>query len=137
VKANQAEYPVRRMCGLLGVSPSGYYGWLGRPLSNREVEDRALTERIVVTHRRSRGTYGAPWIHAELRAEGVYVGRKRVARLMRQAGIEGVHRRKKHHTTRRDPNTAPAPDLGRVPVSRRGHRRVEPPGGRLGDALRT
>jgi putative transposase len=111
VKGNQAEYSVRRMCELLGVSPSGYYGWLQRPVSQRELEDRELTERILEAHRRSRGTYGAPRIHAELRADGVRVGRKRVARLMRAAGIEGVHRRRKHHTTRRDRNQAPAPDL--------------------------
>ena len=96
---------------LLGVSPSGYYGWLPRPPSPHQLEDWALTDWIVEAHRRSRDTYGAPRIHAELRAAGVRVGRKRVARLMRAAGIEGVHRRKKHRTTRRDPNTAPAPDL--------------------------
>jgi putative transposase len=111
VKANQAEHSVRRMCELLGVSPSGYYGWLQRPPSARHIEDRGLTERILEAHRRSRGTYGAPRIHAELQAAGVRVGRKRVARLMRSAGIEGVHRRKKHRTTRRNRNQAPAPDL--------------------------
>ena len=62
-------------------------------------------------HSRSRGTYGAPRVHAELAAEGVAVGRKRVARLMRQARIEGVHRRRKVATTRRNPKRAAAPDL--------------------------
>jgi len=111
VKGNQAEYSVRRMCGLLGVSPSGYYGWLHRPPSARELGDRVLRDRIVEAHRRSRGTYGVPRIHAELRAEGIRVGRKRVARLMRNAGICGVHRRKGVFTTKRDRSAAPAPDL--------------------------
>ena len=113
MKANQATYPVRRMCGLLGVSPAGYYAWLGRSPSVREQADRALRDRIVDIHSRSRGTYGAPRIHAELLAEGTRVGRKRVARLMRQARIQGVHRRRKVTTTRRDPAEAAAPDLVR------------------------
>lgn len=113
MKANQASYPVRRLCGLLGVSPAGYYAWLGRGPSTREQADRALRDRITHIHARSRGTYGAPRIHAELAAEGVSVGRKRVARLMRQAHIQGVHRRRKVATTRRNPAEAVAPDLVR------------------------
>ncbi len=62
-------------------------------------------------HARSRGTYGAPRIHAELRAQGIRVGRKRVARLMREAGLEGVSRRRKRRTTQRDPQAQAAPDL--------------------------
>ena len=62
-------------------------------------------------HSRSRATYRAPRVHAELAAEGVAVGRKRVARLMRQARIQGVHRRRKVATTRRNPERAAAPDL--------------------------
>lgn len=111
MKANQASYPVRRMCGLLGVSPSGYYAWLRRPPSPREQADRELRDRIVDIHSRSRGTYGAPRVWAELAAEGVSVGRKRVARLMRQARIQGVHRRRKVSTTRRNPESVAAPDL--------------------------
>jgi len=89
VKANQADYSVRRMCGLLGVSPSGYYAWLSRGPSARERADRRLRDRITGFHARSRGTYGAPRIHAELTFEGVCGGRKRVARLMRQAPYPG------------------------------------------------
>ena len=111
VKANQASHSVRRMCGLLGVSPSGYYAWLIRSPSARQRTDRALRDRIVDIHVRSRGTYGAPRIHAELSFEGVCVGRKRVARLMRQARIQGIHRRRKYATTRRNPVHAVAPDL--------------------------
>ena len=113
MKANQASHPVRRMCSLLGVSPSGYYAWLERSLSARERADRELRDRIVEVHSRSRGTYGAPRVHAELAAHGVSVGRKRVARLMRQARIQGVHRRRKVSTTRRNPESVAAPDLVR------------------------
>ena len=113
MKANQASYPVRRMCDLLGVSPSGYYMWLARGPSVREKADRALRDRITDIHSRSRGIYGAPRIHAELAAEGVSVGRKRVARLMRQARIQGVHRRRRVSTTKQNPEAAVAPDLVR------------------------
>ena len=111
MKANQAVYSVRRMCRLLGVSSSGYYASLSRPTSTRVKTDRMLRDRIVEIHHRSRGTYGAPRVHAELAAEGVQVGRKRVARLMRKANIEGVHRRRRISTTRRDPAKLAAPDL--------------------------
>ena len=94
-------------------SASGYYAWLSRGSSTRERDDRQLRDRIVDIHSRSRGTYGAPRIHAELSFEGVAVGRKRVARLMRQARIQGVHRRRKVATTRRNPEAAAAPDLVR------------------------
>ena len=94
-------------------SASGYYAWLRRPPSAREQADRALRDQIVDIHSRSRGTYGAPRIHAELAAEGVAVGRKRVARLMRQARIQGVHRRRKVATTRQNPERLAAPDLVR------------------------
>ena len=99
------------MCRLLGVSPSGYYAWRKRELSQRARRDRELLGMIRRIHTGSRGTYGAPRIHAELRAQGVRVGRKRVARLMRQAGLAGVSRRRKKGTTKRDPSAEPAPDL--------------------------
>ncbi len=111
MKANRAEFGVRRMCRLLGVSPSGYYAWLGRPAARRTVEDRALTDRIVGIWERSRRSYGAPRVHAELTEQGVRLGRKRVARLMRGGGIQGVTRRKRYRTTSRDPKARPAPDL--------------------------
>jgi putative transposase len=112
VKAYQAEHAVGRMCRLLGVSTSGYYAWLKRPVSAREVSDRALTEIIVKIWDDSDRAYGAPRIHAELVDDhGVGVGTKRVARLMRQAGIQGVSRRKWVRTTIRDEASRPAPDL--------------------------
>jgi putative transposase len=99
------------MCRVLGVSTSGYYAWRGRQPARRTVDDATLLRRIQVIHERSRGTYGAPRIHAELRAGSVHVGMKRVARLMRANGIVGVSRRKGIRTTRRAAGTVAAPDL--------------------------
>ena len=99
MKSNQAAYPVTTQCRLLGVSRSGYSAWRRRPPSARAKANEALTGRIRAIHARSRGTYGMPRIHAELAAEGEQVGRKRVARLMRAAGLQGVSRRKRAHTT--------------------------------------
>ena len=111
MKANQAMYPVATMCRLLEVSTSGYYAWRGRGPSARALEDAALTERIRGYHERSRGTYGTPRIHEDLAAEGIHVGRKRVARLMRAADLAGVSRRKGTRTTIRRADARPAPDL--------------------------
>jgi putative transposase len=111
VKANRANYPVATQCRVLGVSPSGYYAWLDRGPSARRVTDEALLKCIRTIHSVSRGTYGAPRIHAELVDEGWRIGRKRVARLMREAGLCGVSRRKWITTTRRRPDARPAPDL--------------------------
>jgi putative transposase len=99
------------MCRVLGVSPSGYYDWLDRPLSARAMADAALLERIKAHHEASRGTYGKPRLHEDLKEEGLKVGGKRVARLMKKAGIMGVSRRKKHGLTKRDKNAHPIPDL--------------------------
>jgi putative transposase len=96
---------------LLGVSTSGYDAWRTRPPSARADADAVLGERIRTIHARSRGTYGAPRIHAELRYEGIRCARKRVARLLHLAGLQGCHRRKGPRTTRRAPDTAPAADL--------------------------
>jgi putative transposase len=104
-------YPIATMCRLLGVSASGYYAWRRRRPSRHEVDDAALEGRIREIHAASYGTYGAPRIHAELRDEGMRVGRKRIARLMRRAGLAGVSRRKRIRTTIRDGRARPAPDL--------------------------
>lgn len=106
----QASYPVATMCRLLGVSTSGYYAWRKRLRSRRAVDDDALLERISDAHAASRQTYGVPRIHAELAAQGVHVNRKRVARLMRNAGLKGITRRRFTVTTVRD-DARPAPDL--------------------------
>ena len=111
MSANQARFPIATMCRLLGVSASGYHAWRRRPPSARSRRDAALLTRIREIHAVSRGTYGTPRIHAELVAEGVSVGRKRVARLMRGAGLRGVSRRKGPRTTQRDEQHRPAPDL--------------------------
>jgi putative transposase len=112
IDQEKAHHPVSLLCRVLGVSRAGFYAWQSRPLSARTVADQALTQQIRQLHRRSRATYGAPRIHAELRLDyGVHVGRKRVARLMRAAGLVGCHRRRRRGLTRRDPQAAPAPDL--------------------------
>ena len=99
------------MCRVLEVSTSGYYKWRSRIPSKRDRDDEMFTEKIRQVHAASRGTYGAPRIHAELRAEGIRIGKKRVARLMRNAGLRGVSRRKRPATTVRSPAGAPVPDL--------------------------
>lgn len=111
MSAYQASYPVATMCRALGVSTSGYYAWRGRRPSKRTREDRELLERIEEIHARSRGTYGAPRIHAELVATGVRVSRKRVARLMRHAGLVGASRWRRKGTTKRNPEAESALDL--------------------------
>ena len=99
MKVNQAVHSIATMCRVLGVSASGYYAWQRRAASARTVEDAELLEQIRGFHRASRGTYGTPRIHRDLRAAGVRVGRKRVARLLKQAGLRGVSRRKWPVTT--------------------------------------
>ena len=96
---------------VLGVSASGYYAWHQRDASARSLEDAELLEQIRGFHRLSRGTYGAPRLHRDLRAAGVWIGRKRVARLLKQAGLRGVSRRKWPVTTIRAAHARPAPDL--------------------------
>ena len=107
---NRAVHAVATMCRVLGVSPSGYHAWVKGTPSRRAREDAALRDRIVAIHLAAHGTYGAPRIHAELAADGIHVGRKRVARLMRAEGLAGVSRRRFVTTTVRD-SARPAPDL--------------------------
>ena len=113
------------MCRVLGVSPSGYHAWVRRGRSRRDEELRGEVQAI---HVRSRGTYGAPRVHAELAAQGHAVGRKRVARLMREQGLAGVSRRRGTRTTRaapdlverrfqaQAPNRLPVADITYVPT---------------------
>jgi putative transposase len=110
VSAHQAVYPIATMCRVLGVSPSGYYAWTKRSPSRRATRDGALIDSIRASHAASHGTYGAPRIQVDLATAGVCVSRKRIARLMHQAGLAGVSRRKFAVTTRRD-GGRPAPDL--------------------------
>lgn len=112
IDAEKASYPVSMLCRVLRVSRSGYYDWKVRLPSKRAKENEILIEKIREIHARSRGTYGYPRVHAELKALGVRCSRGRVARLMRKDGIRGCLRgRKKKHTTRQDPLAVPAPDL--------------------------
>ncbi len=111
VEQEKASYPVATMCRVLGASPSGYWAWARRPPSVRARADAELTETIRDIHRHSRGTYGVPRVHAELHDSGRRCSRKRVARLMRDAGLVGVHRRRSERTTVQNRAMAPAPDL--------------------------
>ena len=111
MKGYQADHAIATLCRVLGVSTSGYYAWQHRAPSARAQRDAELTMKIHTIHLESRGTYGAPRVQAELAAQGIHVGRKRVARLMRAARVQGVSRRKWVTTTTRDPESRPAPDL--------------------------
>jgi len=114
MSAHQAMYPIRTMARVLKVSASGYYAWPSRPVSARATADADLMRRIRTVHAGSHGTYGAPRVRAELRADGLSVGRKRIARLMRAAGIAGVSRRRSAPvTTRQATDHLPAGDLVR------------------------
>lgn len=99
-------------CRVLNVSRSGYYEWRDRPAPAREQDNELLLKHIERIHADSRGTYGSPRVHAELTLGlGLPVNRKRVERLMREAGIQGLYWRRRSHTTIRDPATDPGPDL--------------------------
>ena len=89
MKAHRAQFPIRVMCRVLGLSPSGYYAWLKRLPSNRARQDQALREKIVQIWNENRRVYGRPRLHAELRARGERTSPKRVGRLMREAGNSG------------------------------------------------
>ena len=151
MSANQACLAIAAMARVLGASKAGYHAWLRRPPSAHAVADETLLKRVRTVHASSRQTYGAPRVHADLQAHGERHGRKRIARLMRQAGLVGAsHRHGGPTTTRRDKDARPAPNLvdrdftasgpnqlwvavhhlcadsDRVPVSGRGAGRVEP-----------
>ena len=112
MSANQAVFPIATMARVLGVSETGYHAWRDRPPSSHALADAALLKRVRTVHASSRETYGAPRVHAELRAGGERHGRKRIARLMREAGLVGASRRRSGPiTTRRDKEARPAPDL--------------------------
>ena len=113
IDAKKSQHPVSLLCSVLGVSRAGYYAWKDRPASARQRRDDELISQIGEVHAESNGTYGWPRVHAELRHRGVRVSRKRVARLMREAGLSGMVRRRKGRTTIRVPGIATAPDLVR------------------------
>ncbi|GAB3157593.1 IS3 family transposase [Microbispora hainanensis] len=107
----QGGHNVKRACELLEVSRAAFYVRRNPTPGPRAVRDKQLSERIGGVHRASRGTYGAPRIHAALRHEGERCGRRRVARLMRALGLQGRYRRRRQATTIPDPAAAKRPDL--------------------------
>jgi putative transposase len=111
IEAERARRSLPLLCRLLGVSRSGYYAWKNRPPSERFRFDAVLLEKIEMIHRNSRATYGAPRVHAELRAIGIRCARKRVARLMRLAKLRGSLRGRRMRTTQRLALRQAAPDL--------------------------
>jgi putative transposase len=112
VLAEKARTPVSVACELLGVSTSGFYSWASRAPSDRALSDAWLIERIKTAHAENRGVYGSRRVTAELRlGHGVVVSRKRVQRLMRQAGLSGLVARKRGRTTIRVPGVRVADDL--------------------------
>jgi putative transposase len=119
ISAERVRFRVSVMCRLLGVSRSGFYAWLRRTPSKRWVDDVRLLELIHQVQRDSRGSYGSPRVHAELRARGVRVGRKRVERLkrveplMRRHGLSGLVKRRKGKTTVKVSGVRVARDLVR------------------------
>jgi putative transposase len=112
VDREKALYDITVLCRLLRVSRSGFYAWLSRPTSPRALADEVLTEQIRTVFKDNRKVYGSPRIHVELAEDGVHVGRKRVARLMKAADIVGCHRRKRSFSiTKQNPKADVAPDL--------------------------
>jgi len=112
IAAEKAEHSIAMMCRVLGVSRSGFHAWAARRPSQRALEDQRLTEQIVAIHAVNRRVYGSPRIHAELRLEhGIRVGRKRVERLMRAAGVSGLIARRRGRTTIRVPGVRVCEDL--------------------------
>jgi len=109
--AERANYPITILCRVLHVARSAYDAWARRGVSARAQADATLATQIAAVHARSRRTYGAPRVHADLRAAGVRCARKRVARLMRAAGLAGCHRRRRARTTVTNPAHTPAPNL--------------------------
>jgi transposase InsO family protein len=99
IRDEQENYNTDMLCRVLDVSRSGFYDWRGRPKSKHKLEDEKILEQIKVFHCGSRCTYGSPRIHQDFKAKGIKVGKNRVARLMRQQGIEGKCKRRFKNTT--------------------------------------
>ena len=116
IAAEKANYPVSLMCRVLEVSRSGFYAFERRPPCQRALCDEWLCEQIRRIHRDSDQTYGSPRVHAQLRREGIRVARKRVERLMRRCGLEGVPRRSRRRGTIRVKGVRPSPRSGAAKV---------------------
>ena len=162
VEAEAAQFPVSLLCRVVGVTRQGFYAWKRRPPSARELADRELAERIKQIYAETEEIYGAPRIYSELKlGDGIRVGKKRVARLMRQLGIRGADGKRggpAHDGPRpeaplgtgpRRPRLRPGgaepalglrpqvhPDRAGLPLPRRRPGRLQPPDHRLVDARR-
>ncbi len=111
IAQHRHHFPVALMCRVLGVSRSGFYAAQRRPVSPRVHADQRLHRAICAIHQQSRHTYGSPRVHAELRAQGIRCGRKRVERLMRSAGLQAKQRRRTRRTTNSNHAHPVAPNL--------------------------
>jgi transposase InsO family protein len=112
-ETNPGGYSVALLCRVVGINRSTYYAWLAsRPTAiERRCAEDELAGEIREIHAASRGAYGAPRVHAELRRKGHAINRKKVERIMRERDIRGITRRKRRHLTKQDTKAAPAPDL--------------------------
>jgi putative transposase len=112
IAEHASTYAVERQCAALGVAVSGYYAWRKRDVSDHQAQDAHLLERIQKAYQGSRGLYGSPRVHAALKRAGIACSRKRVARLMRQAGLRSLRQRRRpvaapgslSHSYERPPN---------------------------------
>ncbi len=111
IASREVAYPVEVMCQVLGVSRSGYYAWKTRPEPAKKVEDAQLAVEVAAAHKRSRGVYGSPRVHRDLKARGLRIGRKRVERLMRETGLKGRAKRRFVCTTDSNHKLPVAPNL--------------------------
>ena len=112
IEDRRTDYPVTILCDVLGVSPAGYYAWRSRPESERSAANRKLVDDIKQVHRDTRGRYGSPRIHAELKAQGRGVSRGRIERLMRHHGIRAIMARPRRVRTTDSRHELPiAPNL--------------------------
>src|SRR5829696_5019588 len=94
IDAAKAEFPIQRLCQALGVSPSGCFAWRSRPASPRQREDLVLLAHVRSAFRESNGTYGSPRMKRELQDQGLPIGRRRTARLMRENGLKARQKRR-------------------------------------------
>ena len=111
IAVEKARHAVTRLCRCLAVTPSGFYAWRRRPESRHAREDRQVRVRVRTAFAESRGRYGSPRIHADLRAQQIRVSRKRVVRLMQADGLQARPRRPWRGTTVTDPGQPVAPNL--------------------------
>ena len=111
IEEQKVAFPVTRLCEVLSVSPAGFYAWRLRPPSARSVSDAELVVKIKQVHEESRRNYGSPRVHRELLALGRAVGRRRVARLMRENGLVAKRRRRFRTTTDSKHGLPVAPNL--------------------------